>query len=378
MEILIVDDQEANQVLLQRLLATAGYTHTSLTSRPQDVFGACEEGRAQLVLLDLHMPGIDGVEVIRRLDTLGGASSRPPILVLTADARPDARRSALRAGANDFVAKPFDAAEVLLRVRNLLHARRLQLQLERNKRGLEDLVAARTAELEASRLEILDRLAVAAEYRDDETHEHARRIGRTAELLACELGLGERTRTDIRRAAPLHDIGKIGIPDSILLKPGKLTNAEFDEMKRHASIGADMLSGSRAPILNMAEQIARTHHERWDGSGYPAGLRGEAIPIVGRIVAVADVFDALTHRRPYKEAWEVDRALEEIRSNSGRQFDPRVVAAFDQLDHAALSDPVSHDDPLQERDRDEDAMTYLSPAAALNGRSARSYAPTTR
>ena len=341
MEILIVDDQEANRRLLERLLASAGYTRVVLSDRPEEVFQACLAGRPQIILLDLHMPGMDGFEVIRRLQTLDGALARPPVLVLTADGTPTTRRLALDVGANDFVSKPFDAAEVLLRVRNLLHTRHLQLQVERRREGLEQQVRERTHDLEQARLEILDRLALAAEYRDDETQEHALRIGRASEALARALGLDDATVYDIRRAAPLHDVGKIGVPDRILLKPGPLDESEYAEMKRHAAIGAKMLSGGQAPVLRLAEEIALTHHERWDGTGYPRGLQGEEIPLAGRIVAVADVFDALTHRRPYKEPWPLERAVEEIWAQSGRHFDPRVVEAFGRLDHAALTDAAA-------------------------------------
>jgi putative two-component system response regulator len=197
-------------------------------------------------------------------------------------------------------------------------------------------VRLRTSELEQSRVEALERLALAAEYRDDDTQEHAKRIGRTATLLAERLGVASDDRDRLARAAPLHDVGKIAIPDAILLKPGKLTDQEFDAMKEHAAIGARILGGSASELLRMAEEIARTHHERWDGTGYPSGLRGDEIPLVGRIVAVADVFDALTHVRPYKEAWTVDRAVVEIVAQSGRHFDPRVVDAFMELDHQSL------------------------------------------
>jgi len=197
-------------------------------------------------------------------------------------------------------------------------------------------VAERTRDLEQARLEVLDRLALAGEYLDDDTREHARRIGRTCALIAIGLGLPDAEVELISRAAPLHDIGKIGIPDVILLKPGKLTQAEFDQIKRHTTIGADILSGSRSPLLRMAESIALTHHERWDGSRYPLGLAGEEIPLAGRIVAVADVFDALTHERPYKEAWSISDAVAEIVSQSGRQFDPAIAEAFTRLEHAAL------------------------------------------
>ncbi|MCW2991179.1 MAG: diguanylate cyclase and serine/threonine protein kinase with repeat, partial [Solirubrobacterales bacterium] len=197
---------------------------------------------------------------------------------------------------------------------------------------LEDRVAARTEELEDARLELLNRLALAAEFRDDDTHAHTQRVGYTAYRLAEKLDCTEDDCRTIGLAAPLHDVGKIGIPDAILLKPGKLTPDEFDAMKTHAVIGARLLSGSSSSILQTGEQIALAHHERWDGTGYPHGLRGRDIPLVARIVAVADVLDALTHARPYKAAWSTAEALAEIVAQSGRHFDPDVVDALGELD----------------------------------------------
>jgi putative two-component system response regulator len=193
---------------------------------------------------------------------------------------------------------------------------------------LEAEVAKRTRELEASRTKTLRRLALAAEYRDDDTFEHTQRVGQTSVEIATRLELGWEQIMLLREAAPLHDVGKIAIPDRILLKPGKLSAEEFEVMKTHAALGARLLDGSGSSILQMATIIAESHHERWDGGGYPAGLAGEAIPLVGRIVAVADVFDALTHDRPYKSAWPVMQAIDEIRRGAGSQFDPCVVAAF--------------------------------------------------
>lgn len=213
-------------------------------------------------------------------------------------------------------------------------------EADRANRALEEIVARRTEELNGARLEIVERLAAAAEYRDDETGEHAQRVGRTSSLVAKRLGLDRETVEVIRHAAPLHDVGKIGVPDQILLKPGRLTAAEFEVIKGHVEVGGRILSNSASPLLNTAAVIALTHHERWDGSGYLAGLAGEQIPVAGRIVAIADVFDALTHDRPYKEAWTLQEALSEIHEQSGRQFDPDVVEAFETLDHAALLGPV--------------------------------------
>jgi putative two-component system response regulator len=216
---------------------------------------------------------------------------------------------------------------VVLRIKNLLQTRSLHLQLQGQNQRLDQKVHERTAELEATQVEILERLALAGEYRDDDTGEHTKRVGQTCARIAEALGWSATDVELIRRAAPLHDVGKIAISDLILLKPGKLTTEEFETMKTHTTLGAKMLSGGRFPLLQLAEQIALTHHERWEGGGY-IGICGEEIPIAGRIVTVADVFDALTSERPYKKAWPLEEALAEIQRQSGHQFDPRVVDAF--------------------------------------------------
>jgi putative two-component system response regulator len=223
-----------------------------------------------------------------------------------------------------------------LRVWNLLETRYLHLQLHDQNRSLEEQIRQRTQQLQGAELETLERLAKAAEWRDDETGQHTYRVGQTSALLAQALHLPSPQVAGIRYAAPLHDVVKIGIPDSILLKPGKLTDAELAVMRDHPVIGSLLLSKSHSELLQMAEHIALTHHERWNGLGYPNGLRAEAVPVEGRIVAVADVFDALTHERPYKHAWPVDRAVDEISAQREKQFDPAVVDAFLALDHSAL------------------------------------------
>lgn len=201
-------------------------------------------------------------------------------------------------------------------------------------------VAELTAELEGARFEMLQRLALAAEYRDDDTYEHTERVGRTAAKIASQLGLGPDQIKVLRKAAPLHDVGKLAIPDSIMLKPGRLSEQEYEIMQTHAELGARLLSGSNSPVLQMGEVIALNHHERWDGAGYPAGLAGENIPLAGRVVAVADVFDALTHARPYKSAWPLERAIAEIQRGAGSQFDPHVVNAFLAMQKHATGAPL--------------------------------------
>jgi putative two-component system response regulator len=343
--ILIVDDQRPNVRLLERILEQAGYATTRGTTDPREVVELFEVFQPDLLLLDLHMHHMDGYTVMEALRTIIPAGAYFPILVVTADITPEAKRRALSAGARDFLSKPFDTTEVLLRIKNLLETRFLYLQLQNQNQALEAKVRERTRELEQTQIEILQRLAHAAEFRDDDTGQHTQRVGQLAARLGQDLGLPEQQVELIRLAAPLHDLGKIGIPDQILLKPGRFTPSEYEQMKSHTAIGARILSGGRYPLLRMAEEIARTHHERWDGSGYPLGLAGEDIPLAGRIVAVADAFDALTHERPYKHAWPIHEALAEIIRQSGEKFDPSVVTALARLyeQEAPAQQPI---DPL--------------------------------
>jgi putative two-component system response regulator len=341
MRILIVDDQEMDLHLLRGALHRAGFTDVATVAEPLRVPALFAERLPDLLILDLHMPGIGGFALMEKLAPLTGHGTCLPILVITADAEHQARRRALSLGARDFLTKPIEATELRLRVRNLLQVHHLQHELRRHNERLESNVAERTRDLSTARLEILDRLAAVAEYRDDDTHQHTERVGRTAALIARELGLPDKTVALIRRAAPLHDIGKVGIPDEILLKPGRLTDTEFEYMQLHAAIGAEILSGSQSRVLQLAEIVALTHHERWDGDGYPQGLSRCETPIAGRIAAVADVYDALTHPRPYKPAWPVQQAASEIAEGAGAQFDADVVRAFKRIDHERLLDPVS-------------------------------------
>jgi len=334
--ILAVDDEQLNVLLLREILERAGYTSVETATDPRRLAAGFVGSSPDLVLLDLHMPGVDGFALLEQLSAAGATGRGVPVIVLTADVTEETKRRALSMGARDFLTKPFDQVELLLRVRNVLHTEHLQERLHEHNMTLEDRVAERTHALEQARLEMLDRLALAGEYRDDGTQQHAWRIARTCGMLAGGLGLPQDRIELIRRASQLHDIGKIGIPDTILLKPGKLTAAEFDRVKQHTTIGARILSGGRCPVLGLAHVIALTHHERWDGTGYPRGLRGEEIPIEGRIAAVADVFDALIHDRPYKSAWPVEDAVAEVLNQTDRQFDPGVVESFSRLPHSSL------------------------------------------
>jgi putative two-component system response regulator len=324
--ILIIDDEPANVDVLKRVLDRAGFNRVESTNDPREACSMYVRLRPDLILLDLHMPDMDGLAVMDQLNEIAEASYLP-ILMLTGDMTQEARREALSRGAKDFVNKPFHTDEVLLRIRTLLETRFLYLQIQSQNQMLEAKVRERTRELEAAQIEIIERLARAAEFRDDNTGQHTERVGQMAALIARQIGMPDAQVSLIRRAAPLHDVGKIGIPDAVLLKLGKLTPDEFQLVKTHTTIGARILSGSRFSLLRLAEEIALTHHERWDGSGYE-GLAGDAIPLAGRIVAVADVFDALTQKRPYKAAWPVDDAIAEMERQRGRQFDPALIDAF--------------------------------------------------
>ncbi len=329
--ILIADDQEANITLLERLLEVSDFTNVVTTTDSSQVVTLCAEVAPDLVLLDLHMPFPDGFEVMSQLGPWIQGPTRLPVLVLTADATPDAKRRALTLGATDFLTKPFDNVEVVLRVKNLLLTRLLQVELRNQNRELDRRVRARTRELEEARIEALERLAFAAEYRDDATGGHPERVGRIASLVAAELGLPDETVELMRRAAPLHDVGKIAIPDAILLKRGQLAPDEFEAMKMHVTVGVEILGRSRSRLLQLAEEIARTHHERWDGTGYPLGLKGEEIPLSGRVVAVVDAFDSLVGARPHTRAATPEQARAAICDERERHFDPQVVDAFTAL-----------------------------------------------
>jgi putative two-component system response regulator len=344
---LVVDDEFANVCLLEQMLQACDCHCVKTTTDPTQVYALYKSFQPDIILLDLMMPEMDGFEVMRQLKPLIPPEVYLPILVLTADIAPEVKSQALTAGAKDFLTKPFDVNELLLRIWNLLDTRFLHLQLQNQNGVLEQRVLERTSELEAahssilkymkeveaSQFEILSRLARAAEFRDDDTGRHTQRVGLAAALLARQIGWSIEDIGMVQRAAPLHDVGKIGISDLILLKPGRLTQEEYVVMQTHAQVGASLLAGGRSELVQMAERIALTHHERWDGTGYPHGLKGEEIPIEGRILAVVDVFDALTHERPYKPAWRMEDALAEIRAQSGHQFDPTLVDAFLSLPH---------------------------------------------
>jgi putative two-component system response regulator len=328
--IVLIDDEPANLRLLSRMLERAGFqTVTALTDARQ-LAPLIVESPVDLVITDLHMPLCDGFGVLDILTPLIN-HERLPVLVVTADISRDARQRALTRGAKDFVTKPFDTIEVMLRVRNLLESRMLFQDLRKQNRTLLESASGRTRELESTRIEIIERLALAAEYRDDDTSQHNRRVGDLSARLAEAIGWTREDAGLLRRAAALHDIGKIGIPDALLRKPGALTDSEVRVMRTHAAIGARILGGSHIPLLQLAETVAISHHERWDGTGYPRGLGGSAIPLAGRIVAVVDAFDAITSHRPYRAARPVHVAIGVLREQYDRHFEGRLIDALERI-----------------------------------------------
>ena len=325
--ILVVDDEPANLKLLDIMLRSQGYEALELIGDPREVITQYQAARPDLILLDINMPHLDGYQVMEQLKALNDPLL-PPIVILTAQHGKDYLLRALAGGARDFIGKPFDRNELLMRVRNLLDAQLAHRLLHDQKTVLEKMVRARTEELRHTRLQVVQRLGMAAEYRDEETGYHILRMSHTCALLAKEIGWDDAQCDLILNASPMHDIGKIGIPDAILLKPGKFEPHEWEIMKTHAAIGAQLLDSDDSDLMRMARDIALSHHEKWDGSGYPNGLSGEDIPIAGRIAALADVFDALTSVRPYKKAWTVTAAVDLIKENRGQHFDPQLVDIF--------------------------------------------------
>lgn len=353
--ILIVDDEKLNRKLLEDLIASLG--HEPETARDGVEALAKLKLDIDLVLLDVMMPGMDGFEVARRIRK-DPETSHIPIVMVTALTSEKDRLSAVQAGANDFIAKPIDKTELQVRTESLLKMKEAQDAIKRHREMLEETVQKRTVSLrkaleetaEAQRrthrahLDTIKRLSIAAEYKDEDTAAHINRMSNYCAIIARVLHLPPGEVEIIFHASPMHDVGKIGIPDHILLKPGKLTSEEWTIMKEHSVIGGRILGEAEDDLIKVGEIIALSHHEKWDGSGYPKGLKGEDIPLIGRITAVADVFDALTSKRPYKKAFSNEKAYEILREGRGTQFDPKVLDAFfERLDEVvAIQEQYIH------------------------------------
>jgi len=325
--IVIVDDSEINLTLLNALVVKLGDCQPLLFKDSLKGLAWCSENLPDLIVVDFMMPEMDGIRFIQRLRAVAGREE-VPILMITGNDDKGVRYEALQLGATDFLTKPVDHIEFSARVRNMLALGASRKKLADKAIWLAEEVRKATAAIHAREQELLFRMSRAAEFRDPETGTHIQRMAHYSRLIAARLGLSTADQDLILQAAPMHDIGKIGIPDGILLKPGVLTREEFQIMKTHATLGYELLAGSESAILQTAASIALSHHEKFDGSGYPAGLIGDAIPLFGRIVAVADVFDALTSERPYKKAWSVERAQAYLREGGGGHFDPQCIKVF--------------------------------------------------
>ena len=348
-KIMLVDDEPLNIKVVRKHLANAGYQRFVATTEPGQAMGMVRRENPDAMLLDIMMPGISGLDLLKMIRT-DLSLTHLPVIILTAADSAETRVQALELGATDFLGKPVDPIELLPRVRNAILLKAHYDHLKRYAQHLEERVRQRTAQLASSRLELIHCLARAAEFRDFETGRHVVRVGRYAGMIGRQMGLDEETVELLEHAAPLHDMGKIGIPDEILLKPGKLAPDEFQLMQKHCGFGRNTFEPMAAdewrtlkahtflgeaimdtpcsPVIQYAAEIALTHHERWDGSGYPLGLAGESIPLSGRITAVADVFDALSSKRPYKPAMPLDKCLSILKEGRGKHFDPQVLDAF--------------------------------------------------
>ena len=325
--VLIVDDNEVNLTLFAALVKKLADCESSAFASPTEALAWAADNDFDLLIVDYMMPELDGIEFIRRFRAMPGREGTPALMVTANDQKP-VRYRALDVGANDFLTKPVDKIEFLARTQNMLNLSDVQRKLADRAKWLADEVRKATAEILARERETVLRLSRAAEYRDPETGAHILRMAHYAQLIGFMMKLPAADLDLLLEAAPMHDIGKVGIADTILLKPGRLDRAEFEIMKQHAAYGHDLLQGSASRVLQAGADIALAHHEKFDGSGYPNGLKGEAIPLFSRIVAVADVFDALTSERPYKKAWPLEQAAQHLREHSGTHFDPQCVQAF--------------------------------------------------
>jgi len=326
--ILVVDDKPANTDLIEMMLETAGYTNVTYINDPRLVEQLHQTHHYDLILLDLRMPQMHGFEVMRMLQKQMDPLDYMPVMVLTADLDSTSRHESLKLGARDFLNKPINREELLFRVYNLLQVRQLYTERKNRAREMNQEVVNRTKELLQSRAETIETLGRAAEFRDNETGMHIRRMSTCCKQLAELAGMDHEFCAQIHTASKMHDIGKVGTPDAILLKPGKLDADEWHIMQQHAEDGAKILADGASDLMQMGATIAHTHHEKWNGTGYPNGLKGEKIPIEGRIAAICDVFDALRSARPYKQPWTLEHTLDLIRSEAGKSFDPTLTQLF--------------------------------------------------
>lgn len=344
MKILVVDDNKTNLTLLKKLATSVENCSAIGFISPEEALQAMPDLDFDIGVIDFQMPVYNGVDLlmeIRRFDKYRDK----PFVVVTADGDTETRMTALNAGAIDFLTKPINPLEFQARIRNLVALTDARNQLAEKADWLRREVDKVLSELREREQEIIYRLTLAASYKDPETALHTLRVGAYSEAIAKAYGLAPEICADIRLAAPMHDIGKVGIPDAVLLKRGVYTETEREQMQCHTSIGSQILGQSRSGLLQLAAEIAGAHHERWDGQGYPRRLAAEEIPLAGRIVAVADSFDALTTVRPYKEAWSVERAVQHIKERSGSQFDPACVDAFLRAMPSLSSIMSGHSDP---------------------------------
>lgn len=365
MKIMLVDDEPYNIMVAQKFLEGAGYERFVSTTNASAALELIADEQPDVILLDVMMPHVSGLDILHAL-SVDRQWRNIPVIILTAASDAETKKTALELGATDFLSKPVDAHELVPRVRNALVIKANQDRLHQHAVRLEDEVARRTNELAASREEVILCLARAAEFRDNDTANHVIRVGRYVGVIARQLGMDERRIKLLEQAAQLHDVGKLGIPDAVLQKPGPLDPQEYelvkehtkcgarimqplqqrelDVLRRHAEIGARILDQQSSPVLTTAALIALTHHERWDGTGYPLGLAGEDIPIEGRMTAVADVFDALASTRPYKAPFPREKCFEILREKSGSHFDPTVIEAFFAGSHDIVKIQIQYAD----------------------------------
>lgn len=329
-KILIADEDKSSANKILSALKHSGFSHVININDYKKGLEYYQNNPLDLVLLGLEKSTQTPIEILKGF-TCADHSPNPPVIVMTTCNEKKNRLNVLNAGAKDFICKPFDFDELLIRVSNLLEMHLAHKEIADHNGTLDHIIKARSNQLRATQYEIIERLSIAAEYKDTDTGLHTKRVGLYAKCLAKAMGFNKTVCEDLLLAAPLHDIGKIGIPDKVLLKPGKLDAAEWEIMQKHTSIGSDILSGSKSRLLKNAEIIALTHHERWDGNGYPNGLKNIETHLYGRVTAIADVYDALTMERPYKKAWTTGDALDFIDSGKGSQFDPELVDAFNSV-----------------------------------------------